>query len=155
MTRERTAVRVACGIASALLISTLPTAAAACQGPSFETPILHRAPPSTPGDVFAAEVEIADEYTYALKTPIRARVLKVLQGSYTDQEIMIAPQILTSCDRFPARGARGVIVGKATRSKEGVLMVDPIRAPPESFADAPATLLVSPLQAGVELQRPK
>lgn len=137
----------------ALLLGALPTAAVACRGSSFETSILHLAPPSTVSDVFAAEVEIVEEVSYTPMAPMKARVLAVLQGNYADKEILIAPQVISSCDRFPSRGARGVVVGRAVRTREGALAVDPIRALPDALEGAPASLRSPPI-TDVELIGP-
>lgn len=137
MTRRVRAVARGLGAALALALCVVPGVASACRGPAWESVFIHETLPPDANAPFAAMVEVVSEFSYAPRRPLRARVIKVLKGHYAGQELLIDPQVISSCDRFPARGDRGVVMGDGKLSPGGVLILEPVRLHPRGLSDAP------------------
>lgn len=120
------------GCLTGVVAALSPVAAFACRVASNEKPYLHAwlpAQPALSADMIAAEVEVLSEPSSLRGVRIEARVISMLKGAYAGTRLRIEPEFVTSCDAFPAVGARGVVIGKRLREEDGVLVIDIIRAP--------------------------
>ena len=90
---------------------------------------LHDKIPVLSPDLIAAEVEITTDVRSTPSPPLEARIISMIQGKYAGSLLRIEPQVISSCDGFPYPGQRGIVVGRVVQSSDGVLVIDPIRAP--------------------------
>jgi hypothetical protein len=111
------------------LIAVPSEAARACPFAGAMTPYLHRSLPPMAQGMIAAEVEIVGDRGAGGDVAIEARVVAMLRGDFSGTTMRIEPQFVTSCDAFPRIGDKGVLVGRPVSTANGVLVVDPVRAP--------------------------
>jgi len=107
----------------------LPASAQACRTLSNETPMLHHTLPAVPDGAVAAEVEISAEVPTPSRPHVEARIISMIAGDFAGSKLIFDPRGTSSCDRFPSPGERGIAVGYVLSASEGVLVIDPVRAP--------------------------
>jgi len=142
---EGVALRTEIVAVAACCLAIGPATALACPGLSSERGLLHAAAPVLSPDQIAAEVRIVRVEGNAIET----EVLRMIQACYAGSKLIIRPSYVTNCDRFEGAGARGVIVGVETAGSDGVLEIDPIRAP---HRDVPTSIEAVERAAQAEVQ---
>jgi hypothetical protein len=124
----RTASRIAIGTAI-ILAATAPTPAFACRNPSNLQPLFHRSVETVRNAEFVAEVEILDYAWEPRRVVISARILSVIRGAYSGNEIAMDIRVISSCDSNPRTGRRGLIAGSIREINDNGIVVDHIRGP--------------------------
>lgn len=110
-----------------------PAAAQACWGPGRA--YLHKVLPAwIPADAIVAEVVFDNEF-FELRpnfdTPLRARVRRMIQGSYSGATLFVRHQ--SDCDSPFGNGMSGFLIGTPDGMDDGVLVVVPMAAPERFF----------------------
>ncbi|MBB5686951.1 hypothetical protein [Sphingobium boeckii] len=85
----------------------------------------HGIPVDKVGDIIAADVQIVA----VNRSTVEARVIAMRQGSYAGKNILLKPEVISSCDVFPRVGAVGTVVGSILSSTDQMLVIDPITGP--------------------------
>jgi hypothetical protein len=121
-------------LAAALALLLAPASAEACGGPG--SAYLHKVLPAwIPADAIVAEVAFDMEF-FALRpnfdTPLRARVRRMIQGSYSGATLLVR-LTGTSCDSPFGNGISGFLVGTPGGMDDGELVVVPMLAPERFF----------------------
>jgi hypothetical protein len=121
-------VAVALGIAA-------PGAAEACGFSADQSRILHEELAEVPAGEIAAEVEIIHAGSTGsgfersqVNDPVKARIIRMLRGTFRGDTIFIDRRTTDSCDIWPKRGERGIIVGRVLSISDAALTVTPRRA---------------------------
>jgi hypothetical protein len=91
--------------------------------------MLHEALPDLPEGAVAVEVEITTDVRSAGNPPLEARIISMIEGDFEGTKLRFDPRINTSCDGYPYLGTRGIAVGYVLSTSDGILVIDPIRAP--------------------------
>jgi hypothetical protein len=108
----------------------------ACRGLFAESYVVNAKPPAAlPAGAIVLEVKLKmmpDPYQQFWKMkPIRATVLRVVQGEYRGREITLSMPSITSCDQLASGGSdqralRGFVVGRLLKTSSGGVVLNPI-----------------------------
>jgi hypothetical protein len=110
---------------------------------------IHRAlPKPLPQGAIVADVELeplpeGDYRPHLVRHGIRARVRRMVQGSYNGEFMLVRPVYWTSCDSIFENGRAGFLVAVPRRTEGGTLVVDPIKVSNEDGYRLPDGFKVS------------
>jgi hypothetical protein len=113
-----------------------PAEACRIYTPSANLSVIHRQlPPSLPSDVFVAEVQFeqADAGWAELREGTRARVVRVIQGNYSGEILVIrgTAEIRITCYAPVRYGGSGIVIGRPAGVEDGHMVLEPIFETPE------------------------
>jgi hypothetical protein len=108
----------------------------ACRGVFAESYVVNEKPPAAiPAGAIVIEVRLKmtpDPYQQFWKMkPIRATVLRAVQGQYRGRQITLSMPSFTSCDQLASGGVdrhslRGFVVGRLLKTPSGTVVLNPI-----------------------------
>jgi hypothetical protein len=108
----------------------------ACRGVFAESYVVNAKPPAAiPAGAIVIEVRLKmtpDPYQQFWKMkPIRATVLRVVQGQYRGRQITLSMPSFTSCDQLASGGVdrrslQGFVVGRLLKTPSGTVVLNPI-----------------------------
>lgn len=88
-------------------------------------------PTPLPSGTFIAEVEFEPRETDDMHGAIigedhRAKIIRLVQGDFSGQDIIVRRDFETSCDVEFANGRRGLVIAEPLNIEDGVLVINPV-----------------------------